>query len=234
MKPPAVAPGQNKWYSHVHARLLDRIDFEATNQVVATQSPESIVIASRTDPAFAKVPALRQSAGSHWRKKEPRRPTNRARPYEGGMSYAKISRLDLEAARDPGRDAHGLRRARRLVPGRSDPALEVQRRRPGPGPKPQTRARQETGELICGSNAGRGRNVLRARRRPGISRIPLPRAYLSQLRHHGYSGGCDRNAGLLAFCASTGRVAVNAFVSRRQGRSDRPVSRVRYPICSRR
>ena len=58
MKPPPVVPGQNKWYSHVHARLLDRIDFEATNQVMATQSPESIVIASRTDPAFAKVPGF--------------------------------------------------------------------------------------------------------------------------------------------------------------------------------
>ena len=61
LKLPAAEPGQNKWYSHVHARLLDRIDFEVTNQVMATQTAESIVIASRTDPAFAKVPGFRQS-----------------------------------------------------------------------------------------------------------------------------------------------------------------------------
>ena len=50
--------GQSTWYSHVHARLLDRIDFEVTNQVVASQSAESIVIASRTDPSFAKAGPL--------------------------------------------------------------------------------------------------------------------------------------------------------------------------------
>ena len=75
VKPPQTAAGQNYWYSHVHARLLDRIDFEATNQVVATQSPESIVVASRTDPAFAKVPALANS----WKPLSQRRtPRNRA------------------------------------------------------------------------------------------------------------------------------------------------------------
>ena len=92
LKLPAAEPGQNKWYSHVHARLLDRIDFEATNQVVASQSPDSIVIASRTDPAFAKVPSLANT----W-KPLPRAGSNKTdeppRPYEGGMSYAKISRL---------------------------------------------------------------------------------------------------------------------------------------------
>ena len=44
-----------------------------------------------------------------------------------------------------GRDARGLRRAARLVPGRADPAVEVQRRRPGPDPPapPGTRAATE-------------------------------------------------------------------------------------------
>ena len=49
-----TTPASGKsWYAHVHAKLLDRIDFEVTNHVVASQSPESIVIASATDPSFA-------------------------------------------------------------------------------------------------------------------------------------------------------------------------------------
>jgi putative ubiquitin-RnfH superfamily antitoxin RatB of RatAB toxin-antitoxin module len=94
-KLPAAEPGQNKWYSHVHARLLDRIDFEATNQVMATQTPESIVIASRTDPVFARVPGF----VNRWKplaKEGTKKTDDRARPYEGGMSYAKISRTDLK------------------------------------------------------------------------------------------------------------------------------------------
>jgi hypothetical protein len=95
MKPPAVEPGQNKWYSHVHAKLLDRIEFETTNLVMATQTPESIVIASRTDPAFAKVPGFI----NRWNplaKEGDEKIDGRARPYQGGMSYAKISRIDLK------------------------------------------------------------------------------------------------------------------------------------------
>ncbi len=38
VKPAPAARGQNTWYSHVHARLLDRIDFEATpTRSIATQ-----------------------------------------------------------------------------------------------------------------------------------------------------------------------------------------------------
>jgi hypothetical protein len=95
MKPEAAVPGQNKWYVHVHARLLDRIDFEVTNQVMATQTPDSIVIASRTDPKFAEVPGL----VNRWKplvREATKKTDDRARPYEGGMSYAKISRLDLK------------------------------------------------------------------------------------------------------------------------------------------
>jgi hypothetical protein len=95
IKPSDADPAQNRWYSHVHARLLDRIDFETTNQVVASQSPESIVIASRTDPAFAKVPTIANS----WKplaRQGAAKTDEPARPYEGGMSYAKISRLALK------------------------------------------------------------------------------------------------------------------------------------------
>jgi hypothetical protein len=95
MKPDAAAPGQSNWYVRVHARLLDRIDFEATNQVMATQTPESIVIASRTDPKFAEVPGL----VNRWKplsREGTTKTDERARPYEGGMSYAKISRIELK------------------------------------------------------------------------------------------------------------------------------------------
>jgi hypothetical protein len=95
MEPEAAVPGRNKWYAHVHARLLDRIDFEVTNQVMATQTPDSIVIASRTDPKFAKVPGL----VNRWKplaREATKKTDDRARQYEGGMSYAKISRLELK------------------------------------------------------------------------------------------------------------------------------------------
>jgi hypothetical protein len=92
IKPAQGSSGQSAWYSHVHARLLDRIDFETTNHVVATQTPDSMLIASRSDPAFAKAPAFANT----W-KPLPRAGSNKTdeppRPYEGGMSYAKISRL---------------------------------------------------------------------------------------------------------------------------------------------
>jgi len=94
LDPFALAPGQSIWYSHVHARLLDRIDFEVTNQVMATQSAESVVIASRTDPSFAKAgprangwKPLAQAGGPN--------AEGPVQPYAGGISYAKISRVAL-------------------------------------------------------------------------------------------------------------------------------------------
>jgi hypothetical protein len=91
----ASAAGKNNWYSHVHARLLDRIDFEVTNQVTASESGESVVVASRTDPTFAKVVpnanAWRPLAAAGGTRAEG--PTQ---PYTGGMSYAKISRVGFQ------------------------------------------------------------------------------------------------------------------------------------------
>ncbi len=86
------------WYAHIHAKLLDRIDFEVTNHIVASQSPQSIVIASATDPSFASAGAL----SNGWK---PLNKTGAAQPdesarlaYSGGISYTKISRV----AFDPG------------------------------------------------------------------------------------------------------------------------------------
>jgi hypothetical protein len=95
VKPRQTTAGQNSWFSHVHARLLDRIDFEATNQVVATQSPESMVVASRTDPDFNKAPGLANT----WKplsRDDPKKSSEPGKSYEGGLSYAKISRLKFK------------------------------------------------------------------------------------------------------------------------------------------
>jgi hypothetical protein len=90
--PAASTSNQKTWYGHVHARLLDRIDFEVTNQVAASQSDESIVIASRTDPAFAKEGPNRNG----WKALSTAGATkseDSIKPYPGGISYAKMSRV---------------------------------------------------------------------------------------------------------------------------------------------
>jgi hypothetical protein len=90
-EPSAVAAGQNSWYSHVHARLLDRIDFEVTNHVAASQSADSIVVASRTDPAFANAGQLR-SAWKPLSRAGGSKTEGSSQPYAGGISYAKVTR----------------------------------------------------------------------------------------------------------------------------------------------
>src|SRR5262249_54475127 len=76
-------------------KLLDRIDFEVTNQVMASQSPDSVVVASRTDPAFAKA----GPNANGWRPlvtAGDEKSDAAAQPYAGGISYAKISRTALK------------------------------------------------------------------------------------------------------------------------------------------
>jgi hypothetical protein len=86
-------PGPETWYVHIQGRLLDRIAFDATNRVVATRTGESIVVASRTDPAFDKPGPF----ANGWRPVEGGQEKDSAggtpKPYQGGISYAKISRL---------------------------------------------------------------------------------------------------------------------------------------------
>jgi hypothetical protein len=94
-KEPAPAEGVNTWYSHIHGRLLDRIEFDATNQVMVSQSGESIVIASRTDPAFGNKPPL----GNGWKpavQAGGSKPEDSGHAFEGGISYAKISRATIK------------------------------------------------------------------------------------------------------------------------------------------
>lgn len=85
--------GPETWYAHIQGRLLDRIAFVATNRVVATRGADSIVVAARTDPAFDKPGPF----ANGWRPIEggaaKEADAGPSKPYRGGISYAKISRL---------------------------------------------------------------------------------------------------------------------------------------------
>jgi hypothetical protein len=80
-----------EWFVHVHARLLDRIDFEVTNHVVATQTADSIIVASQTDPNYDKGGPL----ASRWKSLKANEGSVDAtgHEYAGGISYAKVERL---------------------------------------------------------------------------------------------------------------------------------------------
>jgi hypothetical protein len=84
------------WFAHVHSRLLDRIEFDVTNHGAVSQSPDSIVVASRTDPSFDKV----ESNANCWRSVSATGGASTLgpdkQPYSGGISYAKIRRCALK------------------------------------------------------------------------------------------------------------------------------------------
>src|SRR3954468_3342963 len=81
----AGAPGRNRWYSHIHGRLLDRLEFDVTNQGAASPSHKAGVIAARTDPAFAQIgpnangwKTVASTAGA--------KTEGSLKPYAGGIS----------------------------------------------------------------------------------------------------------------------------------------------------
>jgi hypothetical protein len=79
----------SRWFVHVEARLLDRIAVEATNELSATRTGESLVIAARVDHAFDRQGPL----ANRWQILLQQGQSSSAHDYTGGMSYAKISRL---------------------------------------------------------------------------------------------------------------------------------------------
>ncbi|HEV3166247.1 MAG TPA: hypothetical protein VGZ22_19635 [Isosphaeraceae bacterium] len=86
--------GQREWYTRLRGRLLDRIGFEATSRAFATQSAESVVVASRT-VAFDRD----DKAANQWWPIEHRdgaEVQGKPQPYPAGASYVKISRLGLK------------------------------------------------------------------------------------------------------------------------------------------
>jgi hypothetical protein len=80
---------RSRWYAHLKARLLDRIELEATEEVEASRSGESLVIATRTDPAFDAPGPF----ANLWRSLDSEGRPGPDQPIRGGISYAKISRL---------------------------------------------------------------------------------------------------------------------------------------------
>ncbi len=116
-----------------------RIEIEVTNQVVASQTGESIVIASKTDPAFDK-PGPMPTAGGRSRRCGSDKAEGALKPYQGGISYTKISRLAFQ----PGALLVEIHSAfiepNEWFQGCADLAVEVQRHRPGPDPQAPPRA----------------------------------------------------------------------------------------------
>ena len=88
---------RKEWYTHLTARLLDRLHVEATDRAIATRSADSLVIAARTDPAFDHS----QKFPNRWATLTRNGQSEKKGPevtYAGGASYAKITRLP----NDPG------------------------------------------------------------------------------------------------------------------------------------
>ncbi len=88
--------GPETWYAHVHGRLLDRIAFDATSRAQATRTDDSIVVAARTDPAFDRTEA--GDAANGWRPVAGKddEAGGEGKPYAGGVSYTRISRLAFQ------------------------------------------------------------------------------------------------------------------------------------------
>jgi len=80
---------RSRWYAHMKAQLLDRIELEATEEVEASRSGESLVIATRTDPAFDATGPF----ANRWRSLDPEGHPGTDQPIGGSISYASISRL---------------------------------------------------------------------------------------------------------------------------------------------
>jgi hypothetical protein len=92
LTPPGGRDGQQEWYTHSTGRLLDRIHFEVTDRTVATRSAESVIIATATVEGLDKDEQL---ANRWWpiTTRAGREQPGPTRPYAGGASYVKITRL---------------------------------------------------------------------------------------------------------------------------------------------
>ncbi|WP_435010543.1 hypothetical protein P12x_001816 [Tundrisphaera lichenicola] len=95
IKPLDPLEGRSEWFTHLTGRLLDRIEVVATDRVVATRTPESLLVAARTEPAFSGEGAT----SNHWRtlaKKGNDEIEGPIHPYTGAISYVKVTRLVSE------------------------------------------------------------------------------------------------------------------------------------------
>jgi hypothetical protein len=81
------------WFVDLKGRLLDRIAFEAVDEVMATRTRASMIIAARVDSAFD----AQGEPMNRWKNLAEDGP---AQPFKGGVSYVKISRLQSTTAPD--------------------------------------------------------------------------------------------------------------------------------------
>lgn len=79
------------YFTQILAELPNEVKLDVTERGVVTQTAESVVIAARTDPAFAKG----KHPSNFWRKgdAEGAGGADGNHPYQGGISYTKVSRL---------------------------------------------------------------------------------------------------------------------------------------------
>jgi len=91
------AAPKDEWYAHLSGLLLDRIQVEVTDRVVASRTAGSLVVASRTADAFDHDRG-EKDLPNHWLNVFPggkgQVPGSYAHRYPGGGGYAKISRLE--------------------------------------------------------------------------------------------------------------------------------------------
>ncbi|HWE40621.1 MAG TPA: hypothetical protein VG406_29010 [Isosphaeraceae bacterium] len=93
IEPMKAGDAAREWFVHVAAILLDRVQVEATDRVMATKSADSIVVASRTAPEFKPDGPF----PTRWRKLFRNRDGKNtapgpSQPYSGGAGYVKVSR----------------------------------------------------------------------------------------------------------------------------------------------
>ena len=89
-------PGRDEWYTRASGRLLDRINVGVTDHAVATRTADSITVAASISHAFDNDPAHPNNWSSITRTGGTET-TSPPRPYAGGGSYVKITRLASEA-----------------------------------------------------------------------------------------------------------------------------------------
>lgn len=91
-KTPAPPSSDHEWLSHAEGRLLDRIAVESTDRIVVTRTEDSLILASRTDPAFGpegpfpnRWSTIALKAGGDV--------LGPPQPFVGGIGYMKLTRL---------------------------------------------------------------------------------------------------------------------------------------------
>jgi hypothetical protein len=86
-------PGAGEWLVHGSGRLLDRIVVATTSRLSASRTDRSLVVAGRTDDRFDAESRWPNRWATFDRRTEA---TGEARPYAGGVGYAKLTRLEGE------------------------------------------------------------------------------------------------------------------------------------------